>query len=250
MNWKRWLKIIGFLILLALIYVFLRSDFWRVKKIDCQFNQLDCNEEITNKISELALNKNLLFFPRQTVINKIKENLPQVETVKIKKIIPNKLLFELSSRKPVIALAVELSSETEATTSAKPQFSLTGVYYLVDEQGVVVKKVEENQNLPLILFKSDLQFKNGQKINQEEMLKTIEIILGMKLRLLEPKVSRINNFQEIEIWLEDGALTLFNGEKDIQSQLDSLQFISSRSKIEGKQIKKIDLRFDKPVIVY
>jgi len=249
MNWKKLLKIFGLLILLALIVFWLRSDFWRVKKINCRFNQLDCNEEIANKINEFALTKNLLFFPRQSVTKRIKEVFVQVDTVNIKKIIPDKLLFELTSRKPVVALAVELSPELNAAASAKPQFSLTGIYYLVDEQGVVVKKMEENQNLPLILFDSDPNLKAGEKIYQDEVLKTIEILMGMKLRLLEPKISRVINLGEIDIWLENGTLTLFNGEKEAQVQLDSLQFISSRSKIEGKQIKKIDLRFDKPVIV-
>jgi len=250
MNWKRWFKILGFLLFLALIYVFLRSDFWRVKEVKCRFNQLDCNQEIAEQITELSLGNNLLFFPRQTTIKKIKEILIQVDTVSIKKIIPNKILFELSSRKPVVALAVELSPESESTVSAKPQFSLTGVYYLTDEQGVVVKKMEESQNLPLILFNHDPQLKNGEKITQEEVQKTIEILMGMKLRLLEPKVSRPVSFREIEIWLGNEVLVLFSGQKDISIQLDSLQLIYSRSKIEGKQVKKIDLRFDKPVVVY
>ena len=169
--------------------------------------------------------------------------------VKVKKRIPDKLLFELTSRKPVVALAIELSSGLESTASARPQFSLTGIYYLVDEQGVVVKKVEENQNLPLILFDKDPHFNSGEKINQEEILQTVKIIMGMKLRLLEPKVSLIINPREIEVWLTNETLVLFNSQKEIENQLDSLQFISSRSKMEGKQVKKIDLRFDKPIIV-
>ncbi len=81
MNWKRWFKILGFLLFLTLIYVFLRSDFWQVKKFSCQFNQLDCSQEIANKVSELSFGKNLVFLSRQTLINKIKENLPQVDMV-------------------------------------------------------------------------------------------------------------------------------------------------------------------------
>ena len=249
MNWKRWFKILGFLLFLALIYVFLRSDFWQVKRFSCQFNQLDCSQEIANKVSELSFGQNLVFLSRQTLINKIKENLPQVDMVKVKKRIPDKLLFELTSRKPVVALAIELNSGLESTASARPQFSLTGIYYLIDEQGVVVKKVEENQNLPLILFDKDPHFNSGEKINQEEILQTVKIIMGMKLRLLEPKVSLIVNPREIEVWLTDETLVLFNSQKEIENQLDSLQFISSRSKMEGKQVKKIDLRFDKPIIV-
>lgn len=239
MNWKKLLKILSFLLFLGLIGFWLRSDFWQVEKVDCQFNQLNCNAEIDNKISELSLRKNLIFFPSRMVINKIKQDFPQVETVKIKKRYPHKILFELTSRKPVAALAIELFP-----------FSLTGVYYLVDQEGIMVKKMEENPNLPLVLVKNDPQLQAGDKINQEEILKTIEILIGMKFHLLEPKITRVISLREIEIWLENEVLVLFNGEKDIDIQLDSLQFIYTRSKIEGKQIKKIDLRFDKPVVLY
>ena len=252
MNWKRLFKILGLILFLILIGFWLKSDFWQIKKVDCQFNQLNCNEEIANKINELSLRKNLIFFPNQMIVSKIKQDFPQVETVKIKKRLPHKLLFELISRKPVAALAVELFSDGEATNSANltgPNFSLTGVYFLVDQEGVIVKKMEENPNLPLVLVKNNPQLQAGDKINQEEILKTIEILISMKLHLLEPKIARIISLREIEIWLENEILVLFNGQKDIGVQLDSLQFIYSRSKIEGKQIKKIDLRFDKPVIV-
>ena len=253
MNWKKLLKILGFILFLILIGFWLKSDFWQVKRVDCQFNQLNCNAEIANKISDLSLRQHLLFFPRQLVSDKIKENYPQVHFVKIKKRLPDKLSFELTSRNPVAALAVELFSEPGATLSGElknPKFSLTGTYYLIDQEGVVIQKVDANPNLPLILVKNDLQTKVGEKITQEEVQKTIEILVGMKLRLLEPKVSRVISFREIEIWLENEVLVLFNGQKDISVQLDSLQFIYSRSKIEGKQIKKIDLRFDKPVVLY
>ncbi|MCX6724812.1 MAG: hypothetical protein NTV20_01795, partial [Candidatus Shapirobacteria bacterium] len=233
MNWKKLLKILGFFLFLIIIGLWLRSNFWQIAKIDCQFNQLNCNDEIKNKISEFSLNKNILFFSRQTLIKKIKENFPQIDSIEIKKRIPDKLSFSLTSRKPVVALAVELAPDLGSTVSGQLQFSLTGVYYLVDEEGVVVKKMEESQNLPLILFNHDPQLKNGEKITQEEVQKTIEILMGMKLRLLEPKVSRPVSFREIEIWLENEVLVLFSGQKDISVQLDSLQFISSRSKIEG-----------------
>lgn len=48
-----------------------------------------------------------------------------------------------------------------------------------------------------------------------------------------------------------GNLTVFFSlDKDLFSQVISLQFILSRSKIEGKLPKLVDLRFRKPVISY
>jgi len=45
-------------------------------------------------------------------------------------------------------------------------------------------------------------------------------------------------------------ICLFTLEKEIESQLASLQFILWRAKMEGKSLKTVDLRFDKPVVKY
>lgn len=48
-----------------------------------------------------------------------------------------------------------------------------------------------------------------------------------------------------------GPLTVrLAASSDLKYSVASLQFIISRSKIEGKVPKSIDLRFDKPVVVY
>lgn len=50
--------------------------------------------------------------------------------------------------------------------------------------------------------------------------------------------------------LSGNTTVLFSSKKNLKSQVASLQFIISRSKIEGKIPSKIDLRFEKPVAVY
>ncbi|HVA96417.1 MAG TPA: hypothetical protein VND99_02070 [Candidatus Acidoferrales bacterium] len=46
----------------------------------------------------------------------------------------------------------------------------------------------------------------------------------------------------------DGKVT-FSTQKDIMSQIASLQYILSHLTMEGRQFSMLDLRFDKPVIV-
>lgn len=62
----------------------------------------------------------------------------------------------------------------------------------------------------------------------------------------EPKVKDSNLMATFS-----GQLTVFlNLKKDITPQLASLQFILWRSKIEGNKPKRVDLRFEKPVVEY
>lgn len=47
-----------------------------------------------------------------------------------------------------------------------------------------------------------------------------------------------------------GEEIVFSSKKNLDSQVSSLQLILSRLTIEGKGFKRLDLRFDKPVIVF
>lgn len=49
--------------------------------------------------------------------------------------------------------------------------------------------------------------------------------------------------------LQSGEEILFTSEKPLSSQISSLQLIYPRLKIEGKQFQKLDLRFDRPIIL-
>ena len=52
------------------------------------------------------------------------------------------------------------------------------------------------------------------------------------------------------IFLKDGSEVNLSDKKNIQKQISSLQLILSRLTIEGKRFKRLDLRFDKPIIVF
>lgn len=52
------------------------------------------------------------------------------------------------------------------------------------------------------------------------------------------------------IQLSDGSIIIITKNKDISSQITSLQVIYNRLTMEGKRFKKLDLRFSKPVITF
>lgn len=51
------------------------------------------------------------------------------------------------------------------------------------------------------------------------------------------------------IKLQEGGEAWISPQKDIDTQISSLQFILSRLTMEGKQFSRLDLRFEKPVII-
>ncbi len=51
------------------------------------------------------------------------------------------------------------------------------------------------------------------------------------------------------ITLQNGGKVTFSSQKDIMTQIASLQYILSHLTMEGRQFSSLDLRFDQPVIV-
>lgn len=51
------------------------------------------------------------------------------------------------------------------------------------------------------------------------------------------------------ITLQEGGKVTFSSQKDIMTQIASLQYILSHLTMEGRQFSTLDLRFDQPVIV-
>lgn len=82
-------------------------------------------------------------------------------------------------------------------------------------------------------------FKTGEL---EKKIKAVLDKLGLKIKKIEQK-----NETEVEIYTEDMVI-LINQEKELEQQLASLQVLLERFKIEGRRIKKIDLRFKSPVV--
>ncbi|MDP2860193.1 MAG: hypothetical protein Q8N98_00600, partial [bacterium] len=53
----------------------------------------------------------------------------------------------------------------------------------------------------------------------------------------------------IEASASSGTTVFFSKEKEVEPQLDTLQTIWENFKIEGRRVKVIDLRYERPIIV-
>jgi len=224
-------KFLSFVLLILGAVFWLRSDFWRVKKIDCHLNGDPCPANLWAELMNQAGEKNILLLSPSKLSEQITENHPEFFQVEIKKQLPQDLLVGIQVRRAVVAIGQE-----------------EGDFYLVDNEGVLLAKSKDTASLPKILIANEPDQNIGEKIKEEILLKEIQILHGSQLRLLEPKSSKTVSERIIEVRFKDGLQVLFSTQKEIKSQLDSLQFILERTKIEGEKPKRIDLRFDKPII--
>ncbi|MFZ5366433.1 MAG: hypothetical protein ACOZBZ_04080 [Patescibacteria group bacterium] len=97
----------------------------------------------------------------------------------------------------------------------------------------------------------DFQLPKKEKIaspvsppTEEEKLKNLLEMSGVKVEMIK------SLDKSFEATLSGNLKVFFSREKDLSGQVASLQLILGRSKIEGKIPLEIDLRFDKPVLIY
>lgn len=230
-KWKKWLELFLLALALAGLALFLRCDFWRISRVDCRDNGAACSADLWVELTSESLGKNILFLSVNKFSQKISRNHPEYFQIKIKKRLPNKLLFEMVVRRAVVALKQS-----------------NGDYYLADEEGVVLEKTDKIVGYPQIFLDQEVGLVIKEKIQDEPILKLIEIINQCRLRLLEPKEAKKISSRAAEINFQEGFQVLFSIEKNFSEQLDTLQFILDRTKIEGKKLKSIDLRFEKPIV--
>lgn len=72
---------------------------------------------------------------------------------------------------------------------------------------------------------------------------------------IDPETFTIAEVREVDdftlaVTSQNNIVALFSSQSDVESQISSLQTILAKSRIESKQVKKIDLRFNKTVVEY
>lgn len=224
--------LVGFALLVLAFFQLLNSNFFRIKQAICFENHSSCQSNLWLKVNSLVLGQNVLFLSPQKISQQIKDELPKIEEAKVEKKLPDKLIIHLSKRKPIAVVEVG------------------GEYWKVDYQGVVLARVNQPVDLPLVVSNELLTFSEGQWIDEPSILAGLDYLYKLLFNGIETRRVEVVNSKELIIHLKTGATVLVSIDTGRQQEVNSLQLILERTKIEGKKIEVIDMRFDKPVITY
>lgn len=209
----------------------LGGNFWTVEGIRCSLNEQTCPAHLWEDLLNASLGKNFIFFPKLTLVRQINLNYPEADKIDIIRVLPRELVFKLTA------------SSAQAVVKGEK-------YFLVNAQGLVLKISDYPGDLPVILMDSVENIGVGERFEQKEVVSAVKILNDLGSRKLHPTMAKIVSPQRVNIWLNNGTLIAISLQKEVDPQLDSLQVILSRVKMEGKVLKEIDLRFNKPVITY
>ena len=198
---KLMLKFTALLIIIIAGIIFaLVSPIFNIKEIDVSNNE-QINAETIISLSQLNLGQNIFKFNKNKVNKNIKTN-AYIESVEIKRKLPNKVQIQIEERKQ------EYNVEF-----------LNGYAY-INNQGYILQISEEKQALPTIqgISTPDEQIVEGNRLNSEDLEK-LEVIIQImnicKNYELDNKVTNIDisTKDEYTLYLEEEKKTIYLGDK-------------------------------------
>lgn len=216
------------LLLPILIFVIYKSNLFSIEEVDCKTQYGPCLQEDIAKVQK-HIGKNIFFLSK----DKVKEVLSQDtmnRKVVVQKNFPWELKVRIEKRKPIVAITNQQQL----------------LYFLVDRDAIMLEPVEKTF-LPTLLVRKKAEYHVGDYLG-EDVKNAVQILyLTTKNEVIN---STILENKSITFELDQGLLVIFPLSKDPQVLVGALQLILSRSRIEGKLPKVIDLRYIKPVLTY
>ncbi len=201
-------------------------NFFVIKKVECYTQFGNCPESYLIKLDTL-IHQPIFAANTKKIISSLLSPVPEIDRFDIYRRIPSVLIVSVKLKSPIgIVSSNVLGSKT----------------FMVDGSGHAYLTVE-NSSLPALLIQKTVQ--------EGDSLATLEI-QALKI------ISKISLMTNLKVYgqLQDDILNIKLGNVseiiiDIKKTDDwdsSLQLLLSRSKITGITPRKIDLRFNNPVV--
>lgn len=229
---KKWALIIGLPILvIGILYTTVFSNFFQMERWRIYGDDIVQENSKFDEFLRVYKGKNLVFIDSGKIEATIKEQYPEIEMLKIKKVFPDTLVMEYGNY-PEIANVFNIVGETQKK-------------FIINEIGLLVEQDYENPNLPYIKVKTDKALELNEYALPRETLEYIldavydyEELFGMKIIDAEywkrEKEIHLKTEREFTIWL-DTNLTL-------QEQFAKLKEAMPKLNIYTENLEYIDLR--------
>jgi cell division septal protein FtsQ len=219
-------------VIYGVVYFFSHTGYFSIKNYTYSgvvtfVNSSDFVKLVENNV----LGKNLLVFNTHRFEDTLKSNFLGIKTVRVAKHFPAKLDIFVQERVPVAILT-----------------SPDGEKYLLDMDGYVLGLVGNAfYDIPVIGYNSPVYV--GQFVDKSIAPITINVITEAKLEgvsvssmSFEPKAT--------VFWVGGHTQVILNNSKSTKDSMKIVSRLVSQASLEGKSISKIDLRYDKVIVLY
>lgn len=218
-------------------YAVFFSDFFLIETYEVvEEGTVIADNERINTILQKTLGKNLVLISEEELIQKIKDQHPEIEKLQVKKIFPDKVKIEYT-KYPTVANLVNIVDIVQKK-------------FLIDSQGFLVEENIEHPDLPHIYYKTNefLQvrssFLSDSKISRDRLTQIINAIklfeekFAIKILYAEYK----NQEREVHLQTEKHFYVMIDLEKDLNRQIEKLQKALPKLDIYNEPLVYIDLR--------
>lgn len=179
--------------------------------------------------------KNLILLSSKELEQSLLTDNPQLQSVSIEKKFPNSLVITVQLQSIIASIQMN-----------------EGYAYLSEGGKIVQKSREKNNQFPLIHYYQKL---NYSSVSAGDDMKYIDIVSALhfinKCSELGLKTDTVDiNGPDMLLFTIGDKKIYFTTEKELKTQDYELEQIIKQFKIEGKDFKSLDLRFEKPIITF
>lgn len=178
---------------------------------------------------EVFNNQNILLLDQKKTVNNLLQKNSVIKSIVLTKRYPNTIILSVDFRKPAAIVT--------NTTS----------HVYVDSEGIILPS-GKNEFVPTIeVTQKSLTREDVSDWRIKKALELLEEIRKQSISIVQITVDDTLNIFRLQT--ENSATILVPFSSEASSIATSLQVIMSRFRIEGKFVKTIDFRFDKPVAI-
>ncbi len=220
---RKILPAVIFVLITSFVYF---SPFLKINNVKFK----DENNCLTSQSTDKDLNiigNNIITLNSNALVKNIKEKYSCTDQAKIKKSYPNTIEIEILTKEPVA--------------------KIEGTKFTIRDDGYVGEQYNK-KDLPKIFLPETIKAQFGTKITDSLVSFALKTTSELQKSDFTPTSIRILNPPDIAIYDSKGTIILFTQNKEAEIQVDSLQSVFAKAKIDPTKIAKIDLRFEKPVI--
>ncbi|MBX4187699.1 MAG: FtsQ-type POTRA domain-containing protein [Candidatus Doudnabacteria bacterium] len=226
------------LVLGTSIYFLYVSEYFLLSEVkvrgNLQVNQEQIRNSLLNVEGGLIPRNHMLFLTKNKALDIISEAQPLVkDIVKYKRVWPNRIEVEIVERRPGFA------------------FSANGKMYLIDEDGLAIKELNEPDGLIPVYDTVNETVSEGERLNNTKL---VAFILSATKHWTVKINSQIKEIKvpgkaatQVQIISSEGWGVFFDINRPVEAQISSLSLILNRQIPAQNRLKLayIDLRFDK-----
>lgn len=170
-----WRNLFILLLVLAGVFLFLKSDYFIVRNIEVEGNSYFTQSEVIS-IAEARTGNNIIFDLEKDVLEDNIEKNPFFKSTKIKRKLPSTIIIQVEERPQVAAI---IYGDT---------------YIVIDDEGVILRRTEVDPKVTLLTGLTVSRLDIGEAVEAEE-----KETLAMTLRMLRTMQDGDMYFKKIDV---------------------------------------------------